>query len=87
MGFVLGARAGRPAYDRLVETYSGLISKRGLDTAGRDVRDAGADLRDAVSERASGAVKDVVNTAASGMQQAAESIRDSGSAAGGSPSG
>jgi hypothetical protein len=79
VGYVLGARAGRPTYDRLVDNYASLRSGVGLDRAGRTVRDAGADLRDAVSEKASGAVNDAATSAANGIHEAADSIRDAGS--------
>jgi hypothetical protein len=58
IGYVLGARAGRPAYDRLVENARSLGSAVGLDRtreATRDVVDdakaAGEQLRDKADSR------------------------------------
>jgi hypothetical protein len=58
IGYVLGARAGRPAYDRIVETTRSFGSSIGLDRtrqATRDVVDeakhAGEQLRDKADSR------------------------------------
>lgn len=75
LGYVLGARAGRPAYDRIVANYGRLTSAVGLDQAGGTVRSATIDLKDAVAERASSAVRDAGDGAAAGLHDAADSVR------------
>ncbi len=74
-GYVLGARAGRPAYDRIVASYSRLTSAVGLDQAGHTVRTATVDLKDAVTERASTTVRDAGAGAAAGLHDVADSVR------------
>lgn len=75
VGYVLGARAGRPAYDRIVSSASGLAASLGLDQAGDQVRTATVDLKDAVAERASSAVRDAGDGAASGIHDVADTVR------------
>ena len=75
VGYVLGARAGRPAYDRIVASYSRLTSAVGLDQAGTTVRTATVDLKDAVAERASTTVREAGEGAASGLHDVADSVR------------
>ena len=75
IGYVLGARAGRPAYDRIVANYGRLTSAVGLDHAGDTVRSATIDLKDAVAERASSTVRDAGDGAAAGLHDVADSVR------------
>jgi hypothetical protein len=75
VGYVLGARAGRPAYDRIVASYGRLTSAIGLDQAGSTVRTATVDLKDAVAERASSTLRDAGEGAASGLHDVADSVR------------
>jgi hypothetical protein len=73
VGYVLGARAGRPAYDRLVARWSEVASTLGLTDVAATVKEAGIDVRDSAVNRASAAV----STSADGM---AERIDADGSA-------
>jgi hypothetical protein len=75
IGYVLGARAGRPAYDRIVASFGRLTSAVGLDRAGTTVRTATVDLKDAVADRASTSVRDAAEGAATGIHDLAESVR------------
>ena len=75
VGYVLGARAGRPAYDRIVASYSHLTSAVGLDRAGTTVRTATVDLKDAVADRASTTVRDAAEGAAAGIHDVADTVR------------
>ena len=75
VGYVLGARAGRPAYDRIVASYGRLTSALGLDKAGTTVRTATVDLKDAVADRATANVRDAGEGAAAGIHDVADSVR------------
>ena len=56
VGYVLGARAGRPAYDRIVDRWTGFASAVGIEDLAITMKEAGIDVRDSAVERASGAV-------------------------------
>lgn len=56
VGYVLGARAGRPAYDRLVQAWSGLTRSAGLGDLTTTVKEAAVDVRDTALDRANDAV-------------------------------
>ncbi|MBI1378523.1 MAG: hypothetical protein GC157_13715 [Frankiales bacterium] len=76
VGYVLGARAGRPAYDKILDTYHRTADAVGLDQASQSVRSASADLRDAVAERAGATVREAGDTAVSGLHDAADQVRE-----------
>lgn len=75
VGYLLGARAGRPAYDRFAGTVARLARSGGLDEAADRVVTAGADLRDAAAQRAADKVKDLSSSAATSLSDAASSAR------------
>ncbi len=56
IGYVLGARAGRPAYDRLRDGWQGLTRRAGLDDLATTAKEAAVDVRDVATERASDAM-------------------------------
>jgi len=56
VGFVLGARAGRPTYDRLVQRWSDMAGSTGITELASTVKEAGVDVRDTAVSRASAAV-------------------------------
>jgi hypothetical protein len=62
-GYVLGARAGRPAYDRMVSGWSRVSRSLGLTDVGRSVSRSAVDLRDAATERATTQVGDLMDRA------------------------
>ncbi|MDA8435932.1 MAG: hypothetical protein M0Z98_08110 [Actinomycetales bacterium] len=76
VGYVLGARAGRPTYDKLVDLYGRITRSGGLDEAAGKVAAASADLRDAATQRAADKVKDLSSTAADRLSDAADSVRE-----------
>ncbi len=75
VGFVLGARAGRPTYDRLARAYSEFTATVGLHRAGQSVAAASAELGDAVAGRASFRVRQAGDGVASGLRDVATSVR------------
>ena len=81
VGFVLGARAGRPAYERIVSSYQRLAAAAGLDVAGQNVSAATVNLRDAVADRTSATVREMSEGAAAGMADVADSVRKDAPAA------
>lgn len=56
VGWTLGARAGRPAYDRAVQRWSHLAESVGLGQLAATVKEAGIDVRDSAVNRVSTAV-------------------------------
>ena len=56
VGYVLGARAGRPAYDRMRDGWDGLTRRTGLDALATTAKEAAVDVRDAAADK----VTDVV---------------------------
>ena len=56
VGYVLGARAGRPQYDRLSDGWQGLTRRSGLEDLATTAKEAAVDVRDVATERASDAV-------------------------------
>jgi hypothetical protein len=75
VGYLLGARAGRPAYDKFANAVGRITASTGLDEAAGTVVTAGVDLRDAAAQRVAGKVKDVSGNAASQLADAADSAR------------
>jgi len=69
VGYVLGARAGRPAYERMRDTWNGVAGRTGLDTLATTAKEAAVDVRDAATDRVSDAV-------ARGADEAAMRIED-----------
>lgn len=74
-GYLLGARAGRPAYDRVATAVDRLSRSTGLDTAAGTVLTAGADLRDAATHRAADKVKDLSGSAATQLADVVDAAR------------
>jgi hypothetical protein len=70
IGWTLGARAGRPAYDRMVERVSGMSESLGLGKLASTVKEAGIDVRDSAVHR----VSTKVSASADGL---ADRIEDS----------
>ena len=56
VGYVLGARAGRPAYDRIMERWTGFASAVGFAKLAASAAEAGVDVRDSAVSRFSSAV-------------------------------
>lgn len=56
VGYVLGARAGRPAYDRLHGSWQALTRRSGLGDLATTAKEAAVDVRDVATERATDAV-------------------------------
>lgn len=75
IGYILGARAGRPAYDKFAETVGRITRSSGLEEATGTVMTAGADLRDAATKRAADKVKDFSSIAATQIADVADSAR------------
>ena len=63
IGYVLGARAGRPAYDRIVRGWTRASRAMGLREVGRSVGQSAVDLRDAAKQRAASQVEDLMDRA------------------------
>lgn len=64
VGYVLGARAGRPAYDRIVGFWRSTSESTGLRDLGRTVGESAVDVREAAKERATRQVHDVMERTA-----------------------
>ena len=60
IGYVLGAKAGRPAYDQIVRGWNRLSRSVGLSEVGRSVGKSAGDLRDAAKDRAASQVEDLM---------------------------
>lgn len=71
IGYVLGARAGRPAYERMRDGWDGLTRRTGLDTLSTTAKEAAVDVRDAAADR-------VADTVARGADEAATRIENLG---------
>jgi len=56
VGYVLGARAGRPAYDRIMKRWTGFASAVGFEKLAATAAEAGVDVRDSAVSRFSSAV-------------------------------
>jgi hypothetical protein len=56
VGYVRGARAGRPAYDRMSNSWQALTRRSGLDDLASTAKSAAVDVRDVAAERASTAM-------------------------------
>ena len=69
IGYVLGARAGRPAYDRMRDGWDGVARRTGLDTLATTAKEAAVDVRDAAADRVS-------DTVARGADEAAMRIEN-----------
>lgn len=75
VGYLLGARAGRPAYDKFAAAVGHMTRSSGLDEAASTVVTASVDLRDAAAQRAADKVKDLSSSAAAQFADVAESAR------------
>jgi hypothetical protein len=76
VGYVLGARAGRPAYDRMLDGWEGLTRRTGLDSLATTAKEAAVDVRDAAADRVSDTVSRKADDAATKIENMAS---DSGS--------
>jgi hypothetical protein len=70
IGYVLGAKAGRPAYDRIVRGWNGMAHSLGLSDVGRSVGRSAVDLRDAAKNRAASQVEDLMDRATDAVSPA-----------------
>jgi hypothetical protein len=70
VGWTLGARAGRPAYDRMVHRWSGLAESLGLGQLASTVKEAGIDVRDSAVNR----VSTKVSASADGLADRIEDV-------------
>lgn len=75
IGYLLGARAGRPTYDRFATSVRRFSTSSGLDAAAETVVTAGVDLRDAATRRATDKVKDLSSAAARQLADRADTAR------------
>ena len=64
VGYVLGARAGRSAYDRMVVGWRRTSQSIGLPDLGRTVSRSAVDLGAAAKDRANGQVRDLIERTA-----------------------
>jgi hypothetical protein len=86
-GYVAGASAGQPAYDRMRSATANVAAQLGLTDAGKRIRERGDDLARASADLASQATRDVVDNAADKVEQQlidAQSRMQGGSSNGGS---
>ena len=67
VGYVLGAKAGRPAYDRIVAGWRRTSESVGLPDLSRTVGQSAVDLREAAKDRATTQAHDLVERAADAM--------------------
>jgi hypothetical protein len=63
IGYVLGAKAGRPAYDQIVRGWTRMSRSVGLSDVGHSVGRSAVDLRDAAKDRAASQVEDLMDRA------------------------
>ena len=63
IGYVLGAKAGRPAYDEIVRRWTQASQSAGFSDIGRSIGRSVVDLRDAAKERAASQVEDLMDRA------------------------
>jgi hypothetical protein len=82
VGYVLGARAGRPAYDRMVARARRMAESTGLSQAAETMTSAAQDLGDAGLQRANATVAPMGRQAADAMGQVSDRLRDNGATAG-----
>jgi hypothetical protein len=80
VGYVLGARAGRPAYDRIVDRGTGLASALGLERLVATAADASADVRDSAVSRFSTAVSTSADSIVDHLDPSSASLHEEGSA-------
>lgn len=71
VGYVLGARAGRPAYDRMRDGWEGLTRRTGLDSLATTAKEAAVDVRDAAADRVSDTVSRKADDAAAKIENMA----------------
>jgi hypothetical protein len=76
IGYVLGARAGRPAYDRLEAGWHRMLERTGLEQTAQTMTSAAQDLGDAGMQRASDGLGSLADQAASAMGTASGRLRD-----------
>jgi hypothetical protein len=63
IGYVLGAKAGRPAYDQIMSGWTRVSHALGLNDVTRSVGRSAVDLRNAAKDRASSQVEDLMDRA------------------------
>jgi hypothetical protein len=71
VGYVLGARAGRPAYDRMRDGWEGLTRRTGLGSLATTAKEAAVDVRDAAADRVSDTVSRKADDAAAKIENMA----------------
>lgn len=71
VGYVLGARAGRPAYDRLVPQWKQAATTLGISDFAASLRDAGVHVPDSTVSRATDAVSTSADHAVQNIAPAA----------------
>ena len=76
VGFVLGARAGRPAYDRIVESWNQFAESSGISRSAGTMSGAVDDLRDAGMQRASDGLGSLADDASDAIKSTADRLRD-----------
>lgn len=74
VGYVLGARAGRPAYDRMVAGWHRTRRAWGLDELSSRVTRSAVDLRDAAKDRAATQAEDLMDRATEVVSPSGESV-------------
>lgn len=76
-GYVLGARAGRPAYDRLERQWHQLSQRLGIPQMRDDIAAAGVDLTDAARQQAVRSMDEATTRATDVMHRTAADMRGS----------
>jgi hypothetical protein len=76
VGYVLGARAGRPAYDRIMDGWRSIADSTGLTQTAETMRGAAQDLGDAGTQAARDRMGSTAQQAAGAMDAAASRLRD-----------
>lgn len=75
IGYVLGARAGRPAYDNIVAGWNRMTESSGLSRVTERMGRSADELKDAAMTRAAQERDGVVDKAADAMAQTADKVR------------
>lgn len=78
VGYVLGARAGRPAYDRIVASWNRVATRTGLTQTAETMSSAAENLRDAGLDRAADGLGTVGDRAGGALDDAADKLRHNG---------
>ncbi|HET7900563.1 MAG TPA: hypothetical protein VFL59_05200 [Candidatus Nanopelagicales bacterium] len=76
IGYVLGARAGRPAYERIEAGWHRMLERTGLEQTAQTMTSAAQDLGDAGMQSASDSLGSLADKAASAMSTASGRLRE-----------